>query len=211
MVEEARKGRQRTVSDDTILKAAFEAFAAEGYESMSVRGLNLDLGLSHETVRQRFGSKSELFFAAVDYGVAKFYTLLFEEIALRGDAENDVQELRFAVQSFMAASIKFPLLAQLVNHEAGHPSQWMDYIFTVGFVPGMTVYGEILNRLVDQGVIHPITARDVFFLVDAGFSPYAQVGLSRAFDVLSGPFDESTHVERFIDFLFRGLLKDPGA
>ena len=34
MVEVVRKGRHRILSDEVILRAALESFAAEGYESM---------------------------------------------------------------------------------------------------------------------------------------------------------------------------------
>jgi AcrR family transcriptional regulator len=207
MTEAGRKGRHRILSDEVILQAAFEAFAAEGYEAMSVRKLNIDLGLSHETVRQRFGSKSELYFAAVDHGIATFYNLYFEELGLLGDADGDLQELRFAMRAFMTASIRFPLLANLVNHEATSPNERMDYIFASGYLPGMKFYTTTLERLVGDEVIPPITARDVFFLVDAGLSPFAQVGLSRAFDAVAGPLDECAHVDQFLDFVFRGLVR----
>jgi len=82
MTEVVRKGRHRLLSDEVILRAALESFAAEGFESMSVRQLNTSLGLSHETVRQRFGSKRELYFAAVDFGTGAFFELLGEERAL---------------------------------------------------------------------------------------------------------------------------------
>ena len=209
MPESGRKGRHRILSDEVILQAAFEAFASNGYETMSVRRLNIDLGLSHETVRQRFGSKSELFYATVDFAVAKFYTLLFEERVLLGEADSDLQELRFTMRAFMTASIKLPQLANLVNHEAAQCGERMDYIFTSGFLPGMKVYSEVLERLIGDEVIYPITAREAFFLVDAGLSPFAQVGLSRAFDVVSGPLNEEAQVDRFLDFLFRGLVKNP--
>ena len=209
MPETGRKGRHRILSDEVILQAAFESFASNGYETMSVRRLNIDLGLSHETVRQRFGSKNELFYATVDFAIAKFYTLLFEERIHLGDADSDLQELRFTMRAFMTASIKLPQLANLVNHEAAQSSERMDYIFTSGFLPGMKAYSEILERLISDQVIHPITAREAFFLVDAGLSQFAQVGLSRAFDVVSGPLNEEAQVDRFLDFLFRGLVKNP--
>lgn len=208
MVENARKGRHRILSDEAILQAAFEAFSAEGYETMSVRKLNIDLGLSHETVRQRFGSKSELYFASVDFGIARFFTLLYEELELLGVATSDLQELRNVMRAFMTASIKFPLLANLVNHEAAQPSERLDHIFTTGFLPGIKTYTDTLDRLVRDQVIHPISARDAFFLVHTGLSPFALGGLSRAFDVVSGPVDECTQVDNFLDFVFRGLVKN---
>ena len=77
MAKTSAVGRPRIRSDEEILHAALEAFAASGYEGMSVRTLSADLGLSHETVNRRFGSKKDLYFAALDYG----FTSLFDAIA----------------------------------------------------------------------------------------------------------------------------------
>ncbi|MBW4030528.1 MAG: hypothetical protein HIU57_07620, partial [Acidobacteria bacterium] len=57
------------------------------------------------------------------------------------------------------------------------------------------------------GVIYPITARDAFFIIDAGMSPFIQPGLSRAFDTVAGPLDVAAHVDTFLDFVFRGLQR----
>jgi AcrR family transcriptional regulator len=209
MAEVVRKGRHRMLSDEVILRAALELFAAEGFETMSVRKLNTSLGLSHETVRQRFGSKRELYFAAADFGIATFLELLGEERALLPDATSELEELRFATRSFMTASIRFPQLSNLVNHEAAHSNERLEYVFAYGFEPAMHLFNELLIRLAAADLIFPITIRDAFFLVDAGMSPYAQAALSRSFDATSGLFDETTHVDAFLDFVFRGLVKPP--
>ena len=209
MADVVRKGRHRIVSDDEILGAAFHAFAREGYDSMSVRQLNTVLGLSHETVRQRFGSKNDLFRAAVVHGNAHFMDLLAEERALLPDAASDLEELRYSLRSLLTTSIRFPDLSNLVTREAVSSSQRMEYIFEVCFRPSLSFYLNILERLVATDVIYPVSIRDAYFLIDAGGSPFAQVGLSRCFDDLVGAFDEATQIDRFLDFVFRGLVKPP--
>jgi AcrR family transcriptional regulator len=209
MVEVVRKGRHRILSDEVILRAALESFAAEGYESMSVRQLNTTLGLSHETVRQRFGSKRELYYAVVDFGIAQFFDSLGEERALLPDAANELEELRWTTRSFITASVRFPQLMNIVNHEAGNSSERLDYIFKSGFEQGMALFGDLLERLAADGVIYPITIREAYFIIDAGMSPFAQVGLSRAFDAIAGPLDQTAHIDNFLDFILRGLTKTP--
>ena len=51
------RGRPRIRQDDEILDAALRAFASQGYDAMSLRSLNAELGLSHGTISQRFGTK----------------------------------------------------------------------------------------------------------------------------------------------------------
>lgn len=210
MSQAVSKGRPRTVSDEVILRAAFTAFAAAGYDAMSVRRLNAGLGLSHETVRQRFGAKRDLYRAAVDHGVARFYALLDEERATLPGAASDLEELRFTTRAFIVASLRVPELGNLINHEVAQSGERLEYIFSSGFVPGIVRFGELLDRLAAADVIYPLTIRDAFFLVDAGISPYSQVGLSRAFDSICGPLDERTHIDDFLDFIFRALVKPRG-
>ncbi len=51
---------------DEILGAALRAFATHGYEGVSVRTLNRELGVSHSLINGRFGSKEDLWYATVD-------------------------------------------------------------------------------------------------------------------------------------------------
>ncbi|MEA2471907.1 MAG: TetR/AcrR family transcriptional regulator, partial [Thermoleophilaceae bacterium] len=55
-----RMGRPRTedapASTEQILDTAFRAFATHGYDGVSVRTLNRELGVSHNLIHQRFRS-----------------------------------------------------------------------------------------------------------------------------------------------------------
>src|ERR671916_1789394 len=69
---------QSPASEQEILRAALRAFATHGYEGVSVRTLNRELGVSHSLINARFGSKEGLWYATVDWGfqplVAKLAT-----------------------------------------------------------------------------------------------------------------------------------------
>src|SRR5215471_12675459 len=53
---------------ETMLEAALEAFAQRGYDGVSVRELNRQIGVSHNLAHHYFGSKDALWRAAIDYG-----------------------------------------------------------------------------------------------------------------------------------------------
>src|SRR3954452_15086346 len=65
----ARSGRRPGPSDtrETILRAAREAFAAEGYGATSLRSVARDAGVDPALVIHFFGSKAGLFTAAVGW------------------------------------------------------------------------------------------------------------------------------------------------
>jgi AcrR family transcriptional regulator len=88
------RGRPRIRQDEEILGAALRAFAAHGFESMSLRSLNTELGLSHGTINQRFRSKKRLYYAAIDHGFATFLAEIAAERAQRPAARTEHDELQ---------------------------------------------------------------------------------------------------------------------
>ena len=57
-----------------MLEAALVSFAELGYEGTSVRDLCRQLGVSHNLIHQRFGSKDDLWYAAVDHGFVALWS-----------------------------------------------------------------------------------------------------------------------------------------
>src|SRR5579859_8142422 len=57
---------------ETILEAALEAFAQRGYDGVSVRELNRQIGVSHNLAHHYFGSKDALWRAAIDHGLRPY-------------------------------------------------------------------------------------------------------------------------------------------
>ena len=60
--------------------AALDEFAENGFAGTSVRKLARDLGVSHNLIPQRFGSKERLWYAAVDQGFGALATDLFANL-----------------------------------------------------------------------------------------------------------------------------------
>src|SRR5262245_30612115 len=57
-------GRQKTISDDEVLRIARDAFRKQGHTA-TTRGIARAAGISEAILYQRFGSKDQLFFAAM--------------------------------------------------------------------------------------------------------------------------------------------------
>src|SRR5947208_4760966 len=57
-------GRHKTISDDDVLRVARDVFRVQGH-TVSTRAIAQAAGISEAVLYQRFGSKDELFFAAM--------------------------------------------------------------------------------------------------------------------------------------------------
>jgi AcrR family transcriptional regulator len=204
------RGRPRIHEDDAILAAALRAFAAAGFEAMSVRSLCSELGLSHGAVSQRFGSKLDLYHAAVDHGFVEFIAAIDVERAGAGTDLEPFEELRVNIRAFLLAAARWPELGRLMSQEGLHPTERLEYIVTTVMVPATAPAVDLLHRLADAGEIYPTSARALFFLVAHGAeAPFTLTALSDAFDPLDGPLDPSAHAEAVTDLIMRGLRR-PG-
>jgi AcrR family transcriptional regulator len=209
------RGRPRIRRDDEILEAALQGFAAQGFDAMSLRSLNSQLGLSHGTISQRFGTKQRLYFAAVDLGFAVFLADLGErrQMSLSAiDAPDDLADLRATIRAFLGAALLRPELGRLMNQEGLYSTVRLQYIVEHVMEPVIANLSPLLVRLNQAGRVRPVTARAVFFLVAHGAeAPFALTALSDAFDSVDGPLDPHQHADDVTDLLMRGITLDAGA
>src|SRR5271154_4585267 len=143
------RGRPRIRDDDEILRAALHAFAEHGYDGMSLRTLNADMGLSRGTINQRFGSKEQLWYAAVDHEFRCLIDDLNAELQQRPVPDDDLSRLREGIRAFLIASVRRPELVRLMNQEGLHSTSRLDHIMTSFTLPTLRPVWQAVNRLPD--------------------------------------------------------------
>src|SRR2546427_4411467 len=125
------RGRPRAdaspASGDEILLAALRSFADRGYDGTSVRELNQALGVSHNLINRRFGSKARLWRAAVDRWFGELVQALPSPNA--DGAGDPLDRLREFVVTFIEVNARRPELARLMNVEASLGGPRLDYVF----------------------------------------------------------------------------------
>ena len=184
MKSERPRGRPKasdSVPIEEILDKALSMFATVGYDGMSLRTLNRELGVSHNLIHQRFGTKEELWRAAVDYG---FGRLVRQMQGLFDPTISDpLEQLRLAVHRFVVYSADHPELVALMNIEARQDTDRLTYIYDTYIEPLLKDVARLLAHLADQGVIRPIPLRTFHFLLAHGATaPQALVPLATKFD-----------------------------
>lgn len=203
------RGRPPLYSDNEILDAALLAFSLNGFEAMSLRALNRDLGLSHGTVNMRFSSKDELFRSTVDRAFGRFIDDIEEQIAGTNPGD-DLANLRSIMFAFIRASGRHPHLMRLMNLEGQVTSSRLDYIVGNFIEPSMSRTMSLIDRLQQSGQVRAVTARAVFFLLAHGaIAPYTLAGLSSHFDHYDGALDHEAHAELVTDMLIAALGSHP--
>src|ERR1700737_50099 len=124
------RGRPRAedaASLDDILGAALKAFATHGYDGVSMRTLNRELGGSHNLLNGRFGSKEALWYATVDWA--------FQPLGQRRATAFDptltvpLDQLRITMRTFLLYSAERPELLGLMNIEGRQDTERLAYLY----------------------------------------------------------------------------------
>ncbi|HEX4108115.1 MAG TPA: TetR/AcrR family transcriptional regulator [Solirubrobacteraceae bacterium] len=203
---EKRAGRPRAqdapASAEQILGVAFRAFATYGYDGVSVRTLNRQLGVSHNLIHQRFGSKCELWYAAVDHA----FGAQIVAIATTFDPtlSDPLDQLRHAIAHFLGYCAEHPELLGLMNIESRVESERLDYIYDTYVAPALAPLGRLLEHLAQGGRIRPIGLGALHFLIAHGAAaPFTLTALARRFD--AEPPDPAGHAQLLAEVIVAGL------
>lgn len=153
--------------NDNLLPLALEAFADLGYEGASMRDLCRRLGVSHNLLHQRFGSKDGLWYAAVDHGfIALAGGLVWESEA--DEYEDDLERLRFLMIRWLTLTAQSPALVKIINQEATTGGPRLDYMFDRYIWPVTSTVSRFLNRLEAQGRVRHLDPGTWHFLMVHG-------------------------------------------
>lgn len=188
------------------MAAAIDAFSVHGYNGVSLRTVNDQLGVSRNLLYQRFGSKANLWRAAVDWA----FRPLLEHLEAADDKSADpMVRLRVLILNFIEYSATRPYLARLVTVEGGAATDRLDYLYHQYIEPVRSRFIPVFELLREQGRIKNIPTEVFYFLLTSGGSaPYSQIGLASLMNPEMASPDETRvrlYAENVAEVLINGL------
>ncbi|WP_068073426.1 TetR/AcrR family transcriptional regulator [Novosphingobium lentum] len=195
------------VPEERVLHLAFESFAEFGYEGTTVRELAKRLGVSHNLLNVRFGSKADLWRRAVDWRVARFGAPVFS-VFDRTDLDPE-SRLRLLVHRFCGWAAENPSFIS-ISHAEGRRSTWrLDYLVALYIQPFKhsldALFGEVLAIRPMRGISS--SAFMAMLVQGVGFY-FASTPMLEALGVGEEADPEAIpqRVGQFADTLLAGLL-----
>ncbi len=212
-------GRPRTgdaLSLDDILLAALRAFAERGYDGMSVREVNAQLGVSHNLVSERIGRKEDLWRAVVDRFVGEstesIIAMARAATTAPGAAAADrLAALRAVWIEMIVANARRPELLRMMMVEASTAGPRLDELYERFVRPTAEAIGLLYGSLVDDGVLRALPAASMFFLLAHGATgPASHAPLAAKLGVpdATDPAWVLRHATAVVDVLLAGLRVD---
>lgn len=130
---------------EDILQKAFEAFARQGYEGVSLRQLAKECGVSDSLLTHHFGSKQELWFEAADSVFQPLYQRLIN--TLEGiEAENVAWKLRGNLKASLSMMAAEAGTIAFMFREGEGDDERADHLRAHYLVP----YTQRIHALVDE-------------------------------------------------------------
>ena len=169
------------VPGEEILAVALRTFATHGYDGVSLRTINRELGASHNLTYQRFGTKEELWKAAVDYGFGGLVD--YARSVWDPTVTDELEQLRLAVRGFILYSAAHPELLGLMSIEGRQSTERLNYIYDTYIEPSQRPLARLLKHLAEEGKIRAIPYRTFFFMfAHGGASSFTLAPLAMKFD-----------------------------
>jgi AcrR family transcriptional regulator len=193
---------------ETILEAALEAFAQRGYDGVSVRELNRQIGVSHNLVHHYFGSKDALWRAAIDFGLSRANDAWrLEDLG----PLSDLEKMKVGLRRFLEVVARAPAIQRIMEREGAVGGPRLDYIAERYIVPSLRpglARFEKTTRIEERD----LNLASVAMLTAAGATAFfTQAALARK---IGGPdpFSEEgieRHIRTMMTVLFYGVLGRP--
>jgi TetR/AcrR family transcriptional regulator len=207
-----RRGRPcadavHAVPEARVLNLAFQTFARRGYEGTTLRALARQLGVSHNLLNVRFGTKSNLWRRAVDARVAQAAPPVYAAFDARG--LDDEWRLRQFIHRFCRWALENPELVGITNVECRHASWRLDYIVDGYLLPFKQRLDALMENVAAARPVRRLSTPALMSILVQGVGFYFASGpmlerIGAAHEVTAAQLDAQVVV--FAEFILAGLL-----
>lgn len=161
--------------EQSILLRGLEAFAELGYDRASARELARRLGVSHNFINDRYGSKAAFWRAVVDSAMGAQLASMPQVDASADDAE----QLRQFITGLYRTSVDTPLLGRIFVDEFSRDTERLDYVYERYIGPTLQTVVPNIDRLVASGRMASVPMDVLFFAILGPISGMLEVPLAR--------------------------------
>jgi AcrR family transcriptional regulator len=175
----AGRDEQKRETRARILERALLHFSERGFEAASLRDIAAEAGVTHAVIRLHFGSKDELWRAAID--------LMFErqDVELRYEAVSSLD--RFTVSSFRELVHRYvrycarhPEHVRIMIHESLRDTERLAWVVNTHIKKVHAPLIRLIPRAIEEGIIEDVPIHSLVYILTSAsqmmFALGAEVG-----------------------------------
>jgi TetR/AcrR family transcriptional regulator len=200
-------GAEADKTKAALLDAALRAFAERGFEGASIREITGSVGVGHNLVRHYFGSKEDLWRAAVRHGLDPAAARIVEMFDV-GEARPLRPTLRAGLELLMVEAAANPDAFRLFLAEALRGGPRFDQLYDDVLEPisrAIFAYAEVTGEIPESVDLRVLG----IFVFGAAFSPFTFEGLASRLGFASPRRGQAlgAQVEQLIDMIVAGMTR----
>jgi len=207
----ARPAPAAGTTPSAILEAALRIFARDGFDGASIPEIARAASIGHPLVHYHFGSKENLWRAAVDYAFGDLgRSLIVLEEASAG--LEPVDALRLLCRGFAGFTARHPLHTMILLNEVRSGGDRLDWIVERHLAPQHARLDRVIEAAVAAGQIRPIPAVHLSSIAVGAIAHFfgASPLIARLYDVDVHDADViEAHISWVLEVLMHGLATAP--
>lgn len=196
-------------SREKLLDAAIDLFARYGYDPVSTKAVAEAAHLTQSMVHYHFGSKEELWKAAIDR-LMRSRGRAFPVSRLELKDVDPVTRLKILVRRLVEANAAEPNYPRILMHEAMARTPRLKWLIDQYVGPGFEAFDKAVRLAIEAGVIRDLPVSEVTGIITSAtsltFSISAVTSRIYGADVSSDSYVQSFS-DSMILILFEGLQK----
>ena len=200
-------------SRDKLLDAAIDLFARYGYDPVSTKAVAEASQLTQSMVHYHFGSKEQLWKAAIDRLMRK-RGRAFPVSRLEFQDVDPVTRLKILVRRLVEANAAEPNYVRILMHEAMAQTPRLEWLLDNYVTAGFDAFNQAVNLAIEDGSIRRLPVADITSIITSAtvltFSIGAVINRIYGIEIGSEGYLRSLS-DSMTEILFQGLQLPPDA
>lgn len=157
------RAEQKQQTQSRVLQAALERFAEVGFEAASVRDIAQAAGLSHAVIRLHYGSKEELWRAAVTF----LFKRMRSEMPMisRDNVQSPRASLEALLRGYVVYCARRPEHVRIMLHESIRGGERLDWMTKHFVAPAHRNLEVLLDAAQAESVIPSISRLSLIYIL----------------------------------------------
>jgi TetR/AcrR family transcriptional regulator len=196
------------LDESEILGRGLDTFAELGYDATTMRELARRLGVSHNFIHDRYGSKAAFWRAVVD---AAFQGVQAERDRILATHAEPAERLRLVITQLFHTAAHTPRINRVVADESARDSDRLDYLHRRFIQPFWDSITPTITELVAAGRMPDVPTHVLYHAIIGPALTFGQNAIVDRLDPAAAPvaaLDRDAVADHMADVVLRGLLPD---
>lgn len=150
-----------------VLRSALECFGAFGFDGTSTRAVADRAQVTHTLVLYHFGSKEELWLAAMEDALGAYSRSVSENLA-NPNGRSAAEVLKTFIEQFVRLSAQYPQIHRILTMEGNQDTPRLQWVINHYLREHFTSVRDVIRMAQDEGAVRDCDAARLYYYIIGG-------------------------------------------